>query len=318
MTKQNVTPTISSSPTVLVVGTGAIGGFYGARLAQAGAQVSVVCRSDYETVRDHGIMIHSFDQGEHHFVPHSVHREVEGFPETPDYMLITLKVLPQIDLPRIIAPKVGPHTTILLIQNGIEIEEAVYQAFPNNPMISSLAFVCVSRTQPGHIDHLCFGHLSMGHYPPKPVEPALEQLAQLFQNAHIDAKTTDNVVTARWRKLVWNAPFNSISVLGGGLTTRQIMDREPLKKLCRAVMAEVVELALAAGHPLDEDVIETNMAATEKMKPYRTSMLLDHEEGRQMEVEAILGNALKRAEKLGHHYPHLESFYALLSAIAHP
>ncbi|ABK43077.1 ketopantoate reductase [Magnetococcus marinus MC-1] len=315
MTDSTTPPQTPHTPTVLVVGTGAVGGFYAARLAAAGAQVSVVCRSDYATIAQQGITIHSFKFGEQHFHPYSVHEQPETFPGTPDYMLITLKVLPQIDLAAMVAPKIGPNTTLLLIQNGIEIEEKLHQAFPNTPMISALAFVCVSRTQPGHIDHLCFGHLSMGHYPPQPVQPALTQLVQLFKHAQIDAHATDNVVTARWRKLVWNAPFNGVSVLAGGLNTREIMDDAPLQQLCRDVMAEVVDLAAAAGHALADDVIEVNMQATERMQPYRTSMLLDHEAGREMEVEAIFGNALQRAQQLGRSYPHLQSFYALLRAI---
>nr|CRH08134.1 Putative 2-dehydropantoate 2-reductase [Candidatus Magnetococcus massalia] len=306
----------SQLPRILIVGAGAIGGYYGAKLAQSGAEVSVVSRSDYAAVKQHGITIESFSEGRFHFKPAHVCRHVADYPGTPDYMLITLKVLPEIDLRNIVGDKIGPNTTLVLIQNGVEIEAPIHQALPTTPLISSLAFICVSRTAPGHIEHLCFGHLAMGCYPPAPATPELKQLAELFSQNGVEAAITDDVVNARWKKLVWNAPFNAISVLGGGLTTTDIMADEALVVLCEKVMQEVVVLAAAAGSPLPADVVEKNLANTRKMKPYRTSMLLDYEHGRPMEVDAILGRAIAAARRLQVSLPHMQTLHALLAAKA--
>jgi 2-dehydropantoate 2-reductase len=126
---------------------------------------------------------------------------------------------------------------------------------------------------------------------------------------------TENVVSARWRKLVWNAPFNPISVLGGGLDTKQMVESpESLKLACR-VMEEVCRISEAAGHPLPDNVVQQNIDGTRKMTPYKTSMLVDFESGRPLEIEAILGNGLKVAKRHDVSAPHMESLYALLKLV---
>lgn len=139
-------------PHVLIVGAGAIGSYYGGRLQQAGARVSVVCRSDYDFVRRDGIRIASHD-GDFHFTPDAVVRSVEEAPGAVDYLVVTTKVLPEINVAEMIRPAVSPQTSLVLLQNGINIETPVHEAFPENLLISALAFICVSRVAPGHVVH---------------------------------------------------------------------------------------------------------------------------------------------------------------------
>lgn len=300
-------------PRVLVVGTGAVGGYYGAKLQQAGAHVSVVCRSDFDAVTRNGIQINSID-GDFHFTPDAVLPRVADAPSPPDYLLCALKVLPDVDVASVIAPAVGLETAIVLLQNGVEIENPVAAAFPDNQLISALAFICVNRTAPGIIEHLCFGRLALGDFPTG-LSPMAQRLAALFESADVVCAATEAVVTARWRKLVWNAPFNPISVLGGGLSTAEMMDRGETERLARAVMEEVAALAMATGHPLEKGIVEKNLEDTRVMKPYRTSMLLDWEAGRPLEVEAILGNAVRAARREGVAIPRIETLYSLLKAL---
>ncbi|MBF0426073.1 MAG: 2-dehydropantoate 2-reductase [Magnetococcales bacterium] len=305
-------PTPSPTPPrVLVIGTGAIGGYYGGRLAQAGAEVAALCRSDFATVQAQGIRIESL-QGDFHFQPQPVLRHPADYAGCPDYILVSLKVLPEIVVADLIRPVVGPKTAIVLIQNGIEIESTVAAAFPENETLSALAFICVSRTAPGVLRHTCYGRLALGHYP-RGESAAATRLATWFDRAGVSCLVSASIVTDRWRKLVWNAPFNPLSVLAGGLTTQQIMASPELARLAEAVMAEVVMLAAAAGHPLPPDVIEKNLRETRSMFPYKTSMLLDREAGRPLEVEAILGNAVRIAHALGVPVPRLETLCALLA-----
>jgi 2-dehydropantoate 2-reductase len=137
-------------------------------------------------------------------------------------------------------------------------------------------------------------------------------LGRLFKKAGIECEVTSDVVTARWRKLVWNAPFNPISVLGGGVDTQVILASTEAEQLIRKTMEEVRLMAKALGHELPEDIIQHNIDGTLAMKPYKTSMLLDFEAGRPMEVEAILGNAVRAARRISLPVPHLESLYAIL------
>jgi 2-dehydropantoate 2-reductase len=300
-------------PRILVVGTGAIGGFYGGKLAQAGASVSTLCRSDYEVVKSKGITVTSI-LGDFHFTPEKVIRDLGEYSPLPDYILVGLKVLPEIDTAEIIKEVVGSETAIVLLQNGVEIEEPVARAFPDNEIISGLAFICATRTSPGHIDHTDFGRVVIGRYPAGTSVKA-EELARLFNKAGLKCMVTEDAVTARWRKLVWNAPFNPISVLGGGADTKTMMENPESLELARKVMEEVCRIAAATGHPLPEEIVQQNIDGTRAMAPYKSSMLVDFEAGRPVEVEAILGNGLRVAKRHGVSAPYMESLYGLLKLV---
>ncbi|MBF0589307.1 MAG: 2-dehydropantoate 2-reductase [Magnetococcales bacterium] len=304
------------SPSILVVGMGAVGGYYGARLAQAGAKVSGVCRSDFDTIATYGIYIKSI-AGDRHFRPEQLYRTPAQCPTPPDIVMVTLKSLPEIDLPAMIKPVVGPNTSIMLLQNGVEIEAPIAAAFPDNEIISALAFICVSREKPGHVHHEDYGRVAIGSFPSGHSQ-RVDELADLLNQAHVPCSVTDNIITARWKKLVWNAPFNPISVLAGGLNTQEILGEPELVQLAEKVMQEVCSIAAATGHPLEEDIVRRNLTDTKKMRAYRTSMLLDFEAGRKMEVEAILGNATRAAERLKVETPHMQTLYALLKGIVKP
>ena len=300
-------------PTVLVVGSGAIGGYYGAQLAKAGASVSTTHRSDFDVVQAKGIHIDSMNDS-YHFKPAQVLRQVADFGAFPDYILVGLKVLDEISVADIIRPVVGPTTSILLLQNGVEIEERVAEAFPDNELLSGLAFVCVSRIAPGHINHTCYGHLTIGRFP-SGTSAAAKQLAQLFETSGTACPVTETIAFDRWKKLVWNAAFNPISVLSQA-TTREILAHPASAQLVRQIMEEVCHVATAAGYPLADKIIQKNLDATQRMKPYKTSMLLDYLAGRSMEVEAILGNAIRTAERHQISVPHMKTLYAVLSLLA--
>ena len=300
-------------PRILVVGTGAIGGFYGGKLAQTGASVSALCRSDYEIVKSKGIRVAS-TFGDFHFTPERVIRHVKEYGSPPDYLLVGLKVLPEINTTEIIKEVVGPDTAIVLLQNGVEIEEPVARVFPNNQIISGLAFICVTRTDPGHIDHVDFGRLVIGRFPVGKSDKT-DLLAGLFNASGVPCTVSEDVVTDRWRKLVWNAPFNPISVLAGGADTKAMVDNPESLELARQVMEEVCKVAEAVGHPLPAGVVEENIEGTRRMSPYKSSMLVDFEAGRPMEVEAILGNGIRLAKRYKVAVPHMESLYGLLKLV---
>ena len=298
---------------ILVVGTGAIGGFYGGKLAQAGAAVTTLCRSDYEVIKAKGISVTSVF-GDFHFKPERVIRELSEYGPPPDYILVGLKVLPEIDTTEIIKDVVGPETAIVLLQNGVDIEEPVARAFPDSEIISGLAFICATRTGPGQIDHTDFGRLVLGRFPVgKSVK--IDEFARLLNDAGVPCEVTEDIVTARWRKLVWNAPFNPISVLGGGADTRTMVENPESLELTRQVMEEVCTIAEAAGHPLPAGVVQENIDGTRRMAPYKSSMLVDFEAARPMEVEAILGSGLKVARRHGISAPHIETLYGLLKLV---
>jgi 2-dehydropantoate 2-reductase len=295
---------------VLVIGTGAVGSFYGALLAKQGVEVSVVARSDYAHVKAHGLRIRSETPlGDYHFRPARVVRSAAELAEKPDYVLLCVKLVAGADRAGLLKDALGPDTAIVLVSNGVEIEDEIALAFPNHELISGLAFICVTRTAPGDIWHQAYGRLALGNYP-RGLSDKTQTLCAVYEQSGINGVASNAIVAARWQKCVWNAAFNPLSVLSGGLGTDAILaTQEPF---VRAIMEEICRIAAALGHPLPADLVDRQVDSTRKMPPYKTSMLLDFEAGRPMETEAILGNAVRAGRRAGVAIPHLEAVYALM------
>lgn len=298
------------STEVLLVGTGAVGSYFGGKLSQSDARVSALCRSDYEAAREKGIVIRSY-KGDFVFNPAEVIQSAEELSVRPDYILICLKALPDIRIEEIIRDAVYPQTVIVLIQNGIGIEQEVAQHFPKNQLVSGIAFIAVSRVEPGIVRHTGSGKLVLGNYP-SGSEVKTRGLAKLFRQVDVPCDVSEDIMKDRWQKMVWNAAFNPISVLGGNATSKQMVENRESEVLVRQVMQEIMDVAAATGHPLEESIVENAIAGNHKMRPFKTSMLVDYQANRPMEVEAILGNTMKIAREVNIPVPHLETLYGLL------
>ena len=297
---------------ILIIGAGGVGAYFGGRLAQGGTSVSVVCRSDYKFVKRNGFDITSINGG-FSFTPDQVCRYVEDYNGNADYIIVAVKALPDIDVVKLISPAVKTSTVIVLLQNGIDIEHDVHDAYPNNELISGIAYIGVARKGEGKVEHQGGGHLSLGLFP-KGVSESVEQLHLLFDQSGVECEIRSDIVTKRWEKLLWNVPFNSLSVVAGGLDTRQIMEDEHLVQLAEKTMWEVVTVAKACGVDLDEKLVEWNLEYTRNFPPYKSSMLLDFENGRQMECDAILGNVITLAKQYKIQVPYIETIFALLNS----
>ena len=302
---------------VLLIGAGGVGIYFCGRLAQGGkAEVSVVARSEYEVAAKEGYSVRSV-AGDFHFHPERVLRAAEEFPGEADYIILAAKVLPEADPVALLRPAVerSPKSVIVLIQNGIEIESAVRAAFPERELLSTIAYVGVSRLAPGQVHHFGSGTLRMGGYPAG-ISDAARTLAAAFEAGGIvKCELCEDIVRVRWCKLLWNLPFNPVSVLAGGADTRRMVEDPELAKLCRELMEEVLAVARACGVALEEKDAEATMEYTRNFPAYRTSMLQDFEAGRPLEVEAILGNPVRLARLHRVAVPRMESCYALLRAL---
>lgn len=310
-----VTDTNLPQSRILVIGAGAIGSFYGAALQAQGADVSVVCRTEYEIVRSAGFSIESKRLGDRTFIPAQTLRSVADYAGgPPDYLIVSVKVVEGTDRVALIRDAVGPQTVIVLIENGVEIEGEIAEAFPDNELISALAFVQVSRIAPGKVRHYAFGDLTFGNYPSGVTDRA-RNLAAMFEKSGIKITLADNVVTARWQKCLWNAVFNPASVMGGVLDTDDMLNAEEGESFVRRAMREVCDVAAATGHPLPPQLVDQYIDGTRKAPPYKTSMALDYENGRPMETEIILGNAVRAGRRENVPIPMLETLYALMKMV---
>lgn len=297
-------------PHALIIGAGAIGSFYGAILKRAGCTVSAVVRSEYDAVKAHGFRFES-PLGDISWEPDHLYKDGDRPDGTPDYVILATKVLPGSDRAALVRPWVGEGTNIVLIQNGLDIERELADAFPDNPIISCLAFIAVSRVAPGEIKHNAYGRLVMGRYP-SGLDDHCQALHDLFVEGGIDIKLTEEVVRERWLKCVWNTPFNPLSVLANGADTYTMLDTAGGEKLVREMMQEVIATAEADGHPLPPQIIDSNIDGTRKMPAYKNSMALDYLNDRPIELDAILGNVVAIAQQHGVPVPRLETMLAAL------
>ncbi len=308
-----------------ILGTGAIGGYYGACLQRSGQDVHFLLYRDYSHVRQYGLKIESV-QGDFALSRVQGYCRVEAMPSV-DVVVIALKTTQNADLlPCLLPPLIGPNTVIVTLQNGLDIEGAIADIAPHTPIFSGLCFICSNKVGPGHICHLDYGSIVLGAYHPQrhPAgkTPILETVAQDFIAAGITVELTEDLYLARWRKLIWNIPFNGLSVVLDA-TTQAMMASVHTRQLAAALMHEVVAAANGCAQKvtpesdrsLDPGAIDTMLTHTAQMKPYRTSMKIDFDEGRPLETEAILGNPLRAAQWAGVETPRIEMLYQQLKAI---
>ncbi len=298
---------------VLTVGAGAVGVYFTGRLAQSGVEVSVVARSDYEAAKSNGYDIHSI-AGDFHFQPHAVLRSAADYPGEADFVFFCGKTFaPALDMLR--GAIRSERTTIVLIQNGIGIEETIARAYPKNPLVSTVAYIGVSRPAPGKILHQGSGNLTFGYYPARGITPEMTDLIEHFNSAKVPSVWADDIQYHRWKKLLWNISYNPISVLGGGLSTREMCKADGAGKLCSQLMDELISVANAAGVPLRRADADAQIEYNETFPAYLTSMLQDFNAGRELEVEGIVGNVWRVAQKLGVATPGIEFCYYLLRSV---
>ena len=193
-----------------VVGCGAVGSYYGARLARAGHEAYFLLRSDYESVRRRGVRIQS-PEGDFEVRPQCAQHPEEIGPA--DLVLIGLKTTANDQFCRLLPPLVKPATAVLTLQNGLGNEEQLASLLPSEQVMGGLCFVCLNRVAPGVIQHLGYGQVVLGEFQ-RPPKFRTHELAARFCEAGVPCTVTENLAQAHWEKLVWNIPFNGLGVAG--------------------------------------------------------------------------------------------------------
>ena len=278
-----------------IIGTGALGGFYGGKLAKAGADVHFLLRSDFKEVAGNGLRVDSVN-GDFHLKLVSCYSSVNEMPVC-DVVLVCLKTTNNHLLPQLLKPIVHSESLIVLIQNGLGVEEELAKFMPQLNIAGGLAFICSHKVGPGHIQHLDLGKLVLGMHSPNGQE-MLSQVCADFEQADVPASLSDNLGLSRWQKLVWNVPFNGLAVVLN-TTTDKLMEHEHTRELAHEMMLEVIRAARQCGYLLDEDFARTMITTTIKMKPYAPSMKLDFDNRRAMEIETIYSRPVHAAKAAG-------------------
>ncbi|MES2736327.1 MAG: putative 2-dehydropantoate 2-reductase [Verrucomicrobiota bacterium] len=295
---------------VAIIGAGAVGCYYGGRLAQHGHDVHFLMRSDFEAVDRDGLNITS-PQGDVH-VKVNAHRSTADIGPC-DLVIIAMKVTSNAALLDLLPPLLHANTALLTLQNGLGNEEFLAEHFGVERVLGGLCFVCINRTAPGVIHHIAQGRINLGEHTRAPL-PRTQQIAAEFQRSQIDCQVMESLAAARWQKLVWNIPFNGLSIAAGGMDTAAILANPALETRVRDLMAEIIQTAASLGHTLPENLIETMVTNTRTMAAYKPSSLIDYLEGREVELEAIWGQPISHAAQAGLTMPRVQELYEELQA----
>jgi len=317
---------------IAVVGCGAVGSYYGARLGRFGQETHFLLRSDYEAVRRRGVLIRS-PEGDFRFQPKCARTPEEiGI---CDLVLIALKTTVNDQFQRLLTPLVGGSTAILTLQNGLGNEDLLAALFGEEKVLGGLCFVCLNRVEPGVIQHIAHGTVVMGEYKRRP-EPRTHDIASMMRNSGVPCKVTDDLALTHWEKLVWNIPFNGLGVasaagddalftssskggthdsLGPCLTTDKLLANATWERLVREVMFEVIAVARALGLQVSELLAEKQIEQTHTMGAYKASTLIDFERGRPLELENLFLEPLRQAQAAGARVPRLEALCRVLKML---
>ena len=291
-----------------VVGVGAIGGYYGSKLAYSGQEVHFLSHSDYQYVKECGMQVDSCD-GSFHLDHVNVYQHPEDMPKC-DVVIVGLKTTNNHLLPSLLTPLLHERTVVVLIQNGIGVEADVQQMFPDVQLVAGLAFICSAKTEPGRVNHQCYGSINLGNYSCRD-EKVFSQILDDFTAAGV-ACASVSYDEARWKKAVWNMPFNGMTV---ALNTRTdlLLKQPSTRQLIRDLMMEVVEASRALGiSGVDEAFVEKMIEITDAMTPYSPSMKLDFDFHRPMEIHYLYTRPIEMARAAGYRMRKLEMLEAEL------
>lgn len=297
----------SSFHRLAIVGAGALGGYYGARLALQGHDVHFVMRSGLEEVRAHGWTLREQD-GNRHLPVVSAHADSAAVGPV-DLVVITLKTTANDSLRRLLPPLLRPGTAVLTLQNGLGQEEWLAGLVGAERVYGGLCYIAVTRGGPGElVGFHTPGAMTFGACG-RPADATLHDIAAVFAGIGVRTRVLDRLAEARWQKLVWNIPFNGLAIAGGGVSTDRILADPALAGRVRPLMDEVAAAARALGHEVTEAFIQSQIDVTPGMGAYRPSSLVDYLAGRPVEIEAIWGEPLRQARAAGVPTPRLAELY---------
>lgn len=296
-------------PRIAIIGTGALGCYYGARLVKAGEDVHFLGRSGRAALTARGLKIKTPTERINL-------RKIQVYGSSTeigpcDLVIIATKATANEALKNILPPLLGPETTVLTLQNGLGVEEPVAEIAGPGRVVGAICYIGCTRTAPGVVNCSFPGLMTIGKFG-KPAGERTHAVAALWRRAGVKCTAQDNLEAQRWHKLVWNVPFNGLAIITGGVTTDVLLADEGMRLLARRLMEEVVEAAAKFGHEISRSFVDLQFERTAKMGEYRPSSLIDFEEGRDVELEEIWGEAVRRAKSVGVPVPRMEMLYWLI------
>jgi 2-dehydropantoate 2-reductase len=283
-----------------VIGLGAIGGYYGGLLARAGQNVHFLARRNFEAVRRDGLIVET-TCGSFELQNVNVYKCAEDMPKC-DVVLVAIKATDNAALASILPRVLVEGGTTVLIQNGLGQEELLAKYLPGGSVYAGLGFICATKSSQNRVVHSDYGTLRLAVYREGETSmrrhAGIDGLENLLVRSGIEVEREPEFLSARWKKLVWNIPFNGLSVVLRANTAELVQSAASLR-LIEALMREVIGASRVEGCKIPEAYAQQMIDGTLRMKPYFPSMYHDFEAGRPLELDAMYFVPIERARVSG-------------------
>ena len=294
---------------IAILGAGALGCYYGARLAEAGHRVTFIMRSAYEPVSRRGLQVNSIKGDICLSQPHIARSAADCGPV--DLVIVSWKATCNHLLAQELPALLHGNTRVLTFQNGMGNAEAIAKIVPAERIFIGLCFVCVMMDSPGIITHLEKGDIQFAPYQASQAGmQAAQELADLFCNTPVNTSVFMHAEQILWCKLSWNIPFNGLCLAHGGISIRQLFTVPQEVERARRIMNEVCHTAELRGFPLPAEIVNEQMRSTAAMGDFIPSSAVDYNRKRPVEYDAIWGTPLSLARSIKAEVPEWEQLAA--------
>jgi len=296
---------------ILVVGAGAIGGYFGACLYRAGLDVTfLVRRQTYIKISKDGLSVKSH-LGDFVVYPPLIQQGSEM--SFVDLIILSMKCYDLQETLEQIAPLVASGATVLTLQNGVDSEERVLAYFKKDCVVAGVVYITARLAETGLIEHFRRGTISLGERSGEQSERAAK-IHTLISQAKIPCHLTQQILKEKWEKLCWNATFNPLSVILDQPLSLILQSHE-LREIVQQGIREIISVAAAEKIFLHLDIIEDTIAVTHALQDHYTSMYEDYKNGNKTEIEHLNGDIVRRGEKYGIPTPVNKTLYCLIKGL---
>ena len=292
---------------IAVMGAGAVGGYFGARLATNSNEIVFIARGSHLTaLQKNGLAVESIQK--------TLPVRKALFTDNPDavgavdLVLFCVKSYDTEPAAQLLGPMMGPKTIVLSLQNGVDNADKIRHIWKNHPVLAGVVYIASQLLGPGRIKHSAGGKIVFGG---DEVHTATEAIERLFCSAGIPSEVSSNIRAVQWRKLLWNAPFCAISCLTRA-TVKEIVESDSLTNLALDCMAEVREAAATQAIALSPELFGETLQFSKGLGDFKPSMLQDLEAGKPLEFEAFNGIVVDLLRRAGKQAPINQVFYSAL------
>jgi 2-dehydropantoate 2-reductase len=294
---------------IAIMGAGAVGAYFGAKLAAVTNEVSFIARGAHlEAMQHHGLSIESLEGNLQ--IRDAVFTEDPAAVGVADLVLFCVKSYATIEAAKKIAPLIGARTQILALQNGVDNADKIAQITGNKLPLGGVVYIGAQLPRPGVIKHSAGGRIVFGELDGE-VRETTRSVERMLSAAKIPCEISPDIRKAQWRKLLWNAPFCAISCLVRG-TVRDIIESESLRRLAVDCMLEAREAAATQSIDLEPSLLDETLQFSKSLGDFKPSMLQDLEAGKPLEYEAFNGIVVDILRRAGKPAPTNQVFYSAL------